>query len=78
MAPASFREILLEGLAPDGGLAMPQSCPQVDRATLARWRGLDYRGLAYEILSLFIDDIRPRCARSSNAPTGRRCSDPRR
>ncbi len=59
MAPASFREILLEGLAPDGGLAMPERYPQVDRATLARWRGLDYRGLAFEVLSLFIDDIAP-------------------
>ena len=64
MAPATFREILLEGLAPDGGLAMPESCPQVDRATLARWRGLDYRGLAFEILSLFIDDIPPAALRA--------------
>ena len=64
MAPASFREILLEGLAPDGGLAMPESCPQVDRATLARWRRLDYRGLAFEILSLFIDDIPPSALRA--------------
>ncbi|MFN9124177.1 MAG: threonine synthase [bacterium] len=64
MAPASFREILLEGLAPDGGLAMPESCPQVDRATLARWRGLDYPSLAFEILSLFIDDIPPTALRS--------------
>lgn len=53
----AFCEILLEGLAPDGGLYMPLHYPQVDGATLARWRGLAYSDLAFEILSLYIDDI---------------------
>ncbi|HZF80720.1 MAG TPA: threonine synthase [Rubrivivax sp.] len=53
----SFCEILLEGLAPDGGLYMPVGYPQVDGATLQRWRGLSYAELAFEILSLYIDDI---------------------
>ena len=57
MAPAAFCDILLEGLAPDGGLTIPESYPCVDRATLAAWRKLDYRGLAFEILSRYIDDI---------------------
>jgi threonine synthase len=52
-----FCEILLEGLAPDGGLYMPVAYPQVDAATLERWRSLSYADLAFEILSLFIDDI---------------------
>ncbi|MED5621734.1 threonine synthase [Ideonella sp. BN130291] len=52
-----FSEILLEGLAPDGGLYLPTHYPKVDEATLARWRVLPYAELAYEILSLFIDDI---------------------
>lgn len=52
-----FCEILLEGLAPDGGLYLPVAYPQVDGATLARWRGLAYADLAFEILSLYIDDI---------------------
>ncbi|MBA2963343.1 MULTISPECIES: threonine synthase [Ramlibacter] len=52
-----FCEILLEGLAPDGGLYLPERYPQVDAATLARWRGLAYHELAFEILSLYIDDI---------------------
>jgi threonine synthase len=56
-AARGFSEILLEGLAPDGGLYLPQSYPRVDAATLARWRGLPYAELAYEILSLYIDDI---------------------
>ena len=52
-----FCEILLEGLAPDGGLYLPVAYPKVDDATLTRWRGLSYAQLAFEILSLYIDDI---------------------
>ena len=52
-----FCEILLEGLAPDGGLYLPESYPQVDAATLEKWRKLPYADLAFEILSLYIDDI---------------------
>ncbi len=54
-----FCEILLEGLAPDGGLYLPEHYPKVDSATLTRWRGLKYADLAFEILSLYIDDIPP-------------------
>jgi threonine synthase len=56
-APRGFSDILLEGLAPDGGLYLPTHYPRVDDATLTRWRGLPYADLAFEILSLYIDDI---------------------
>ena len=52
-----FCDILLEGLAPDGGLYLPESYPRVDDATLTRWRGLPYAELVFEILSLYVDDI---------------------
>jgi len=56
-----FCDILLEGLAPDGGLYLPEHYPQVDAATLARWRSVwaeqGYAALAFEVLSLYIDDI---------------------
>jgi threonine synthase len=52
-----FCDILLEGLAPDGGLYMPLRYPRIDKTTLERWRGLVYADLAFEILTLFIDDI---------------------
>ena len=52
-----FSEILLEGLAPDGGLYLPTHYPKIDPATLTRWRGLSYAALAFEILALYIDDI---------------------
>jgi threonine synthase len=52
-----FSEVLMEGLAPDGGLYVPTAYPKVDDAALRRWRGLSYAELAFEILSLYIDDI---------------------
>ena len=61
--PRRFSDILLEGLAPDGGLYLPERYPRVDTATLGRWRQIlatqGYAGLAFEILSLYIDDIPP-------------------
>ncbi|MGQ9862454.1 MAG: threonine synthase [Thiobacillaceae bacterium] len=53
----SFLEILLGGLAPDGGLYVPQSYPRFTAAELAALRGLDYRKLAFAVLSRLIDDI---------------------
>ncbi|MFN8081546.1 MAG: threonine synthase [Kineosporiaceae bacterium] len=55
--PRTFSEILLEGLAPDGGLYLPTRYPQLDAATLASWRGLSYAELAERVLALFIDDL---------------------
>jgi threonine synthase len=56
-----FSDILLEGLAPDGGLYMPESYPQISDAELSRLRSVlkaqGYAALAFEILSLYIDDI---------------------
>jgi len=54
--PARFRAVLLEGLAPDGGLMLPQRYPRVDAAMMRAWRGLPYAQLACELMSLFADD----------------------
>ncbi|AVS84269.1 threonine synthase [Paracidovorax avenae] len=60
-ARKSFCEILLEGLAPDGGLYLPEHYPQIDDAALTRLRAAyheqGYAELAFQILSLYIDDI---------------------
>lgn len=58
--PQTFCDILLGGLAPDGGLYLPESYPQVSPAELAEWRALPYHALALRILQKFIDDI-PAC-----------------
>jgi threonine synthase len=56
-----FCEILLEGLAPDGGLYLPEHYPRIDDAALTRLRAAyheqGYAELAFQILSLYIDDI---------------------
>jgi len=56
-----FCEILLEGLAPDGGLYLPEKYPQISLSDLAPlrdiWKTKGYAALAFEILSLYIDDI---------------------
>ncbi|HWU29553.1 MAG TPA: threonine synthase [Microbacterium sp.] len=57
MTPQPFSETLLEGLAPDGGLAVPEQLPQVEAETLERWRALTYPQLAAEVLGLFATDI---------------------
>ena len=57
-APAkNFTEILLGGLAPDGGLYLPEQYPRVTRAELDAWRRLSYPELAHAVLSKFITDI---------------------
>ena len=53
-APQRFSDILLEGLAPDGGLYVPESYPKAD---LAAWRGLSYPRLAAAVLAPFMDDV---------------------
>ena len=56
-APPSFSEILLEGLAPDGGLAVPESYPRLAPAAIESLRELPYAALAEQLLSRFVTDI---------------------
>ncbi len=57
----SFSEILLEGLAPDGGLYLPVVYPEIDKRELDRlkevWNVQGYASLAFELISKFVDDI---------------------
>ncbi|OWP22534.1 threonine synthase [Microbacterium sp. AISO3] len=55
--PLPYCDALLEGLATDGGLAVPQEMPTVSPETLERWRVLTYPQLATEVLALFATDI---------------------
>src|SRR5215469_18459111 len=57
MPARSFTAILLEGLAPDGGLVVPEAYPRFSAEELARLRPLSYRDLAFAILSRYADDI---------------------
>jgi threonine synthase len=57
MAPRAFCDILLEGLAPDGGLVVPERYPRVAIAQLERWSRISYAALAFEIIRLYVGDI---------------------
>lgn len=54
---ASYSEIVLQGLARDGGLFVPKVYPQVSKETLKNWRGLSYAQLATAVTSLFAKDM---------------------
>jgi threonine synthase len=59
MPAQPFSAILLEGLAPDGGLVVPEAYPRFSKSELARLRPMSYRDLALAILSRYVDDIPP-------------------
>ena len=48
LAPAlSFEEVVLTGLAPDGGLYVPETLPTFSKEEIASWAGLSYHCLLY-------------------------------
>jgi threonine synthase len=53
----SFLQILLGGLAPDGGLYLPETYPQITRDELKSWQQFNYREMAFAVLSKFATDI---------------------
>ncbi len=54
-APAlSFEEVVLTGLAPDGGLYVPESLPSFSREEIASWAGLSYQELAFKVMQPFV------------------------
>ncbi|MGY0399556.1 MAG: threonine synthase [Ostreibacterium sp.] len=57
MPAKSFTEVLVMGLSPDGGLAVPEVMPKINREVLSKWSSLTYVDLAFEIFRLFVDDI---------------------
>ncbi|MDH4234355.1 MAG: threonine synthase [Gallionella sp.] len=57
MSPKPFTEILLGGLADDGGLAVPDHYPKLSKAELQAMRGMNYRELAFEVIGRFATDI---------------------
>ncbi|MDI1335649.1 MAG: threonine synthase [Lacunisphaera sp.] len=56
--PKSFTEAVAIGLAPDGGLFLPETLPDIS-GQLAKWEKLGYADLCFEFLRLFATDIEP-------------------
>jgi len=57
--PAPFSAVLVEGLAADGGLAVPDRIPRFTTDELARLRGRPYADVALAVIRRFVDDIDP-------------------
>jgi len=55
----NFEEVLLTGLASDGGLYVPEKLPHYTREEIASWRGLGYTELAFKIIEPFVSDSIP-------------------
>jgi threonine synthase len=49
----SFSDVLLAGLAPDGGLYLPQGWPHLTAAEIAAFKGARYQDVAFAVLSRF-------------------------
>ncbi|AQA20325.1 threonine synthase [Halioglobus japonicus] len=59
-APAlNFEEVLLTGLASDGGLYVPETLPTFSEAEIAAMAGMNYAQLAQKIITPFVDDCIP-------------------
>ena len=53
--PCDFEQALLDGLAADGGLYLPQSWPRLDRDRLDALRGVSYQEVAATVLAPFVE-----------------------
>lgn len=51
-----FRSVVMQGLARDRGLFVPDEMPTVTPSELASWRSLSYPDLAVQVISKFVKD----------------------
>jgi len=59
-APAlSFEDVLLTGLAPDGGLYVPETLPRFTHEEIASWAGIPYSDLAFNVMYPFVEGAIP-------------------
>ncbi len=52
--PLTFEDVVLTGLAPDGGLYIPESLPSFSQEEIASWAGLSYQDLAFKVIAPFV------------------------
>ncbi len=56
-APAlNFADVLLAGLASDGGLYVPETLPTFSKEEIASWAGLSYADLAFKVIKPFVEE----------------------
>ena len=59
VTPKSFEDVILTGLAPDGGLFVPDQLPQFSHSEISSWEDLSYQELALKVMSPFVDGAIP-------------------
>ena len=74
--PLSFSEAVSEGLAPDGGLYVPEKFPDLS-GEMAQWEGLSYAELCFRFMRHFADDIPESDLRAIVEASYRHFDDPR-
>jgi len=52
----NFADVLLAGLADDGGLYVPEQLPHFSKEEIASWSGLSYAELAFKVVQPFVSD----------------------
>ena len=57
--PKGFEDVILTGLAPDGGLFVPDAIPQFSQGEIASWENLSYQELALKVITPFVDGAIP-------------------
>lgn len=57
--PQSFTDVLLQGLAPDGGLYIPEQYPTLDMDKMRQMAGVPYADIAYQVTAPFVGDAIP-------------------
>ncbi len=64
--PKDFAQILTAGMAPDGGLYIPESLPVIDRVKIERMTGQSFAEIAFMVLEQFVskDSIPPNVLRA--------------
>ncbi len=79
--PQDFEQVLLTGLAPDGGLYIPAELPTFSPQEIAGWSGLSYNEVAFRVIRPFVADTIPeadlrRCIDESYAEFSHRAIAP--
>lgn len=57
--PQTFEQALLSGMAPDGGLYIPDTWPTLDRQMITTMHGLAYSEIAFQVIRPFVGDSIP-------------------
>jgi len=57
MPKIDFKDTIFEGLAPDGGLIVPEKIPKLSEKEIEELRKLNYQELALKIFKYYVSDI---------------------